>query len=83
MTDRCPWCDDPVTPAADPVAVRPEQVRGREMRLHHQCAIEWQQFIERARDLAAGGHRWALLDGPLEAGWQLESSVDGSRLADE
>ena len=76
MTDECPWCAEPLTTDADPVRVTPERGRSRGTLLHHQCAVEWEQFITRARRLAGSGHRWSLVDEPLEKGWTLESGVE-------
>jgi hypothetical protein len=71
--EQCPWCQQPLGPAADPVRVLPERGRATGERLHHDCAAAWEGFIDRARRLAASGHRWTLLDRPLERGWEFET----------
>lgn len=73
--DPCPWCDEPITSAADPVTVSPERGRSTGETLHHDCAVEWQTFIERAKDLATSGKRYSLIEGPLEKGWEFETGT--------
>ncbi|WP_136718063.1 hypothetical protein [Halorientalis salina] len=82
MTEHCPWCDEPLTASADPIRITPNRGRSRGLLLHHQCAVEWESFITRAQGLATGGHRWSLITGPLERGWNLESGIDDPRLVD-
>ena len=75
-TDRCPWCDEPITAAADPVTVVPKRGRSREEIMHHHCAGEWETFIEQARDLAGSGKRWSLIESPLQKGWEFNTGEE-------
>lgn len=75
MSEHCAWCEQPLTVAADPVRVTPAEGDSRGELLHHDCAVEWEEFISRAERLAVIGNRWSLIDGPLERGWELESGI--------
>lgn len=72
---RCPWCDDPITAAADPVTVVPNRGRSTGEVLHHHCAVEWEAFIEQAKHLASSGKRWSLIESPLQKGWDFETGA--------
>jgi len=74
--ETCPWCGESITSAADPVTVVPKRGRSREEIMHHHCAVEWETFIEHARDLASSGKRWPLIESPLRKGWEFHTGVE-------
>lgn len=83
-TDVCPWCNG-TRAGGRTVTVGPPPNLGaaHAFELHVDCAVDWQEFVARARQLAGAGARQTLLAYPLENGVATLLRSDGVLAADD